>query len=76
MKRTVRREIIDEWLDEKYPNAMTKLSAASDVPASSIAKIRNGRVPKNADHRKKLAEALGVDEPTLFPVLEDREQAS
>ncbi len=76
MQRTIRRQLIDEWLAEAYPDAITKLARRSGVPASSIAKIRNGRVPKNSKQRERLAKAIGVDESDLFPVLADGEEKS
>jgi len=72
MQRKVKREFIDRWLSEAYPNALTKLSNASGVPANSISKIRNGRVPKDFEQLKGLAEAIGVNVDQLFPVLPDR----
>lgn len=77
MRRTIRREILDEWINEAYPNALKKLSDKSDVPVNSISKIRNGRVPKSEKQRRQLAKAVGVKESELFPVLPDgEEQAS
>lgn len=75
MNRTIRREYIDRWIDEAYPDGITKLARKSRVPASSISKIRTGRIPKNRVDRRKLAKALGVTEDELFPVQGD-EQAS
>lgn len=72
MSKGVRREIIDKWIDERYPNALTKLSNASSVPAASISKIRTGRVPTNELTRRSLAKALGVQESELFPVVPSR----
>ncbi len=69
MMRTVRRELIDSWISEAGKNAVTKLSIKSDVPHSSIEKIRAGRVPKDRDIRERLAKALGVKESELFPVV-------
>lgn len=72
MQRRVNRKFIDEWLAANYKNAVTKLSNASDVPANSISKIRNGRVPKDFEQLKALAKAIGVDVDILFPVLPDK----
>ncbi len=69
--RKIRRELIDSWLSEAYPDAITKLAQKSKVPASSISKIRNGRIPKNRRDRQRLAKALGVHEDDLFPVAGD-----
>ncbi len=74
MNRRVERQYIDKWLDEHYPNAITKLSVASGVTANTIAKIRQGRVPKSHDYRKRLSKAVGVAEDDLFPL--DGERAS
>lgn len=77
MQRTVRRELIDQWISEAGRDGITKLANKSGVPSSSISKIRTGRVPKDRDQREKLASALGVKERKLFPVLQgEEEQAS
>lgn len=76
MKRTVKREYIDEWLKERYPDAISKLAQASQIPANSIAKIRLGWVPKNPNRRKDLAAVLGVEESELFPVTTGKSRAS
>lgn len=76
MKRAVNREPIDNWVAENYPDAITKLASKSEVPASSIVKIRNGRVPKNADYRRRLADKLGISEDELFPPVKDDEEAA
>lgn len=70
MSRRVERQYLDEWLDENYPNALTKLSVKSGVPANSITKIRGGRVPKSHDLRVQLCEALKITEDDLFPPAE------
>lgn len=76
-RRIVKRELIDQWINEKYPDAISQLAAASRVPASSIAKIRNGRVPKDSGKRQSLARAIGTTENKLFPIVPDgEEQAS
>ena len=77
MRRVVNKELINQWIADAYPNALTKLSNASKVPASSISKIRTGRVPKDFDQLKSLAKAIGVEVDELFPVLPDgKERAS
>lgn len=68
MQRTVRRELIDSWISEAGRDGITKLANKSKVPASSLSKIRTGRVPKDREQREKLARALGVEESVLFPV--------
>ena len=68
MTRTVRRELIDFWISEAGRDGITKLANKSKVPASSLSKIRNGRVPKDREQREKLARAIGVEESELFPV--------
>lgn len=72
MKKTVRREIIDDWLKERYPDAISQLAQKSKIPANSLAKIRTGWVPKNPNRRKDLADALGVEEADLFPLVKSR----
>jgi transcriptional regulator with XRE-family HTH domain len=77
MQRVVNRKLIDSWIADAYPNALTKLSVASKVPASSISKIRQGRVPKDRLKLEALARAIGVEVDQLFPVLPDgKERAS
>lgn len=77
MRRVVNRMLIDKWIADAYPNALTKLSNVSKVPASSISKIRNGRVPKDFEKLRSLAKAIGVEVDQLFPVLPDgKERAS
>jgi len=76
MKRRVDRTFIDAWIDKNYPNALAKLSIAtgSVLTTSSISKIRAGRVPVSAMKRQRLAEALGVSEDRLFPILTARKK--
>lgn len=69
MTRTVQRELIDFWISEAGRDGITKLANKSKIPASSISKIRNGRVPKDRDQREKLAKAIGVKESELFPAV-------
>lgn len=76
MKKTVKRELIDRWVSEAYPNGLYKLSEASKIPANSLSKIRLGWVPKNPHKRKDLANALGVQESELFPASTGRSRAS
>jgi hypothetical protein len=77
MKRMVERKLIDQWLDERYPDAISQLALKSRVPANSISKIRQGWVPKSAEKRTALAKALGTTESKLFPVVQDgKERAS
>jgi hypothetical protein len=67
MSFTVNRIPIDEWIKEAYPNGLYKLSERSQIPASTLTKIRLGTfVPKNPARRKELANALGVKESELF----------
>lgn len=76
MERTVRRELIDSWISEAGRNGLTKLSNKSNVPASSLSKIRTGRVPKDRDQREALASAIGVEESVLFPPARGNSRAS
>lgn len=81
-KRTVQRELIKEWLREKYPDGILKLAnrcveLGCRVPVSSIEKIRSGRVPRNEGQRRALAKAIGTTENKLFPLVDGgEEQAS
>lgn len=71
MDRSVRRELIDEWIRSQPRDGVGELAKKSNVPTGSISKIRNGRVPKNVLIRRALAKALGVTESELFPILAD-----
>lgn len=70
-KRKVNRDLIDAFVDANYPNGVGKLSVKSGVPVSSINRIRAGLVPIKLGSRNKLANALGVSERVLFPIIED-----
>jgi hypothetical protein len=77
MDRTVKRELIDEWVREAGRDGVGQLARKSNVPTGSISKIRNGRVPKNVLIRQALAKAIGVSEKDLFPAIgAGEEQAS
>lgn len=65
--RRVERLFIDEWVVEHSPNAMTKLSNETKIPAGTLGQIRGGRVPRNELIIKALCETLGVSEDELFP---------
>lgn len=77
MKTKVNRELIDRWVKEAYPNGLFKLSEKSHIPVESLKKIRLGTfVPKAADRRQSLADALGVLESELFPAPTGKSRAS
>lgn len=77
MKTRVNRDLIDQWIKDAYPNGLYKLSEKSNVPVESLKKIRLGTfIPKAADRRKGLADALGVEESELFPVTAGKIRAS
>ena len=77
MKRTVRRDLIHEWVRAHRPDGMSALCQKSKIPYSSAIKIRAGHVPMSLLQRSALAAAIGVTEAELFPVLQDEEgQAS
>jgi hypothetical protein len=77
MKKTVKREYIDEWIKEAYPNGLYKLSEKTKIPVNSLTKIRLGTwIPRNPERLKALADALGVEESVLFPVGAGKGKAS
>ena len=72
MDRTVKRDIIDIWLDKHGPNGMLRLADKSGVSSSTITKARLGMVPKKQVTRDRLCRAMGVPEEALFPLLQKR----
>jgi len=72
----VRRELIDAWIKEKGRDGIKQLSDASEIPTSSLSKIRTGRVPQDPLKRQSLARALGVQESELFPAPTGKSRAS
>lgn len=66
IEKRVKRALIDQWTHKNYPNGLYKLSVKSGIPASSLAKIRLGWVPKNERRLKDLADALEVSEDELL----------
>lgn len=69
MSRTVRISIIEKWLNENGPLPVERLAMRAGVSASLISKVRLGNEPKKTRTRQKLAEALGVTEDELFPLV-------
>jgi len=67
MKRTVRREYIDEWIHKAGENGLAKLAIASQVSTRVIANARIGLPPKKSITRQLLCRALKVHESDLFP---------
>lgn len=69
MKRTVRREHIDRWIDQAGENGLAKLAIASQVSTRVIANARIGLPPKKAITRQLLCRALKIHESELFPLV-------
>lgn len=67
MRRTVRREHIDRWIDGAGENGLAKLAVQSQVSTRVIANARIGLPPKKAITRQLLCRAIGVSENDLFP---------
>jgi hypothetical protein len=68
MKERVKRELIDRWIKDAYPNGLYKLSIDSKIPVNSLTKIRLGTfIPKDPNTREALAKVLGCKESELFP---------
>lgn len=65
--RSVNKDIIDEWVDAHFPNAVFKLAEKSGVSARTIYSARAGQAPKRWVTRMALSRALRVSEETLFP---------
>lgn len=77
MSTKVKRELIDQWIKDAYPNGLYKLSEVSKIPVNSLTKIRLGTwIPKNPAKREDLAEVLGVSETELFPSTKGKSRAS
>lgn len=68
MMRTVNRSLIDQWIDVNGPDGLLRLAQASGVSSSTITKARLGMAPKKFSTRRRLCEAIGVDEGRLFPM--------
>lgn len=69
MNRTVKRQIIDDWINANRPNGIGKLASDSFVSVYSLEKIRQGRVPMSFLIRQSLCKVLGVKEDELFPIM-------
>lgn len=67
MRRVV-RPVIDQWIDKNGPDGISQLAYKSGVSASTIAKLRGGRVPTKASTRLAICRILEVSEDTLFPI--------
>lgn len=76
MDRTVKKELIRSWIKKQERDGVKALSDRSNITTSSILKIRAGRVPKDPLKRKALAEAIGVSESELFPLIKGKSRAS
>ena len=68
MVRTVRKDLIDRWIEEKSPLGQEQLSVESGVSYFTVGAIRRGEVPTGRT-RRKLAKALGFTEDEVFPVV-------
>lgn len=66
MQKRIKRDLIDQWIKQAYPNGLYKLAEKSKIPANSLSKIRLGWVPRNPERLKDLAKALGVPEESLL----------
>lgn len=77
MNARVARSLIDDWVNENGPDGLLKLAKRSGVSSSTWTKARLGVVPKRVRTRRKMYEALKVQEAELFvPVGAGEEQAS
>jgi hypothetical protein len=63
---TVKREIIDRWIEKHAPNGTAKLAVKSRLSVSLIEKVRLGYVPRRPRTKIRLCEGLGVAESDLF----------
>lgn len=67
--RRVDRAVVDKWLDQNGPDGVSRLAVKSGVSASTIAKMRAGRVPVKASSRLAICRSIGVSEEVLFPAV-------
>lgn len=77
MKRIVNIELLNGWVDR---HGITALSYKSGVSVYTLMRVKNQKnpeVPKKLRSRLSIAEAVGVSEDVLFPVVSgDEEKAS
>jgi hypothetical protein len=76
MNRTVNRKYIDDWVDANGPDGIAKLALKAKVSSSMVQKARLGLAFKTEYRRRLLADAIGVKEELLFPVVQNGEEAS
>lgn len=76
MDRTVKSELIENWIEENGPLGIEKLALRSKISVSVIAKAKGGKVPKKLSTMRSLASALGVSEDILFPLRKSGNRAS
>ena len=74
--RSRKNILIDAWIRARERDGVKALSDATNIPTSSIMKIRAGRIPQDPLKREALARALGVKESELFPAPTGRSRAS
>lgn len=72
----VRRELIDTWVKANKPDGIGKLARKTEIPSTSLQKIRAGRALVSPLYRKALAQVLGVKESELFPSDQGKSRAS
>lgn len=63
------KKLIEEWIRENGPYGQEKLAVRAQIGFDTVGSTKRGRVPARAYLRRKLAEAIGVAEDTLFPPL-------
>jgi transcriptional regulator with XRE-family HTH domain len=76
MERTIRKDLIAKWIKRQGRDGVRALAEKTNIPTSSICKIRGGRIPQDPIKRELLAKALGVKESELFPVTAGKSRAS
>lgn len=67
-KRGLNRPVLENWIQANGPDGISKLAVESAVSASTISKLRYGRVPVKSSTRLRLCKIIGVLEDVLFPI--------
>lgn len=75
-ERKVNTTLINRWIERAGKNGLGKLSIRADVSQSVIAHARTGAAPAKTDTRQKIANALGLSEDEVFPLVSASESAS
>lgn len=77
MNRKIDMKIVERWMSKHEAYGIETLAIKANVSASTIAKLKAGRIPCRQTTRILIARALSVSEDELFPpVSAGKEEAS